>query len=96
MSKVITYQAPSGQIIDLTRAQISMLGAVCRWPRTAGGEEYCTVSHGLHVGEPSMPDADLLRACGVEGLSNDARYWDLRRTYGDYSREVMLYLRALA
>lgn len=29
----------------------------------------------------------------LNGLSNDARYWDLRRTYGDYSREVLTHLR---
>lgn len=27
-------------------------------------------------------------------LGNDARYWDLRRTYGDYSKEVLGHLRA--
>ena len=32
----------------------------------------------------------------IPGLRNDARYWDLRRTYGDYSREVLLHLRACA
>ena len=26
------------------------------------------------------------------GLANDARYWDLRRTYGDYSPEVLRHL----
>ena len=34
-----------------------------KWPRTARGEEYCTVSHGLHDGEPTYTDvewADLL------------------------------------
>jgi len=30
----------------------------------------------------------------LTGLSNDARYWDLRRTYGDYSDEVLSHLRA--
>lgn len=32
----------------------------------------------------------------LDGLTNDARYWDLRRTYGDYSPEVLRYLRACA
>ncbi|MDI3258451.1 MAG: hypothetical protein QJR02_02010 [Sinobacteraceae bacterium] len=59
MSKVITYQAPNGQTIDLTRTQITMLEDAGKWPRTARGEEYCTVSHGLHVGEPSMTDDEL-------------------------------------
>jgi len=30
------------------------------------------------------------------GLNNDARYWELRRTYGDYSREVLRHLQACA
>jgi hypothetical protein len=28
----------------------------------------------------------------LQGLDNDARYHDLYRTYGDYSREVLLHL----
>ena len=32
----------------------------------------------------------------LTGLGNDARYWDLRRTYGDYSIEVLRHLRACA
>ncbi len=30
------------------------------------------------------------------GLSNDAVYWDMRRTYGDYSREVLRHLESCA
>jgi hypothetical protein len=30
------------------------------------------------------------------GLDNDARYWDLRRAYGDYSPEVLRHLEACA
>jgi hypothetical protein len=30
----------------------------------------------------------------LEGLKGDARYWDLRRTYGDYAPEVLDHLRA--
>jgi hypothetical protein len=29
----------------------------------------------------------------LAGLGNDARYWDLVRTYGEYSREVLSHLR---
>lgn len=32
----------------------------------------------------------------LEGLANDARYWDLRRTYGDHSPEVLSHLEACA
>lgn len=30
------------------------------------------------------------------GLKNDARYWDLCRTYGEYSTEVLRHLEACA
>lgn len=32
----------------------------------------------------------------LRGLGNDARYWDLRRTYGDHSPEVLRHLKACA
>jgi hypothetical protein len=31
-------------------------------------------------------------AARMQGLKNDARYWDLCRTYGDYSAEVLRHL----
>lgn len=38
-------------------------------------------------------DAEL--SCLYVSLRNDARYWDLRRMYGDYSREVRDHLRSV-
>lgn len=35
-------------------------------------------------------------ASKLNGLKNDSRYWDLRRTYGDYSREVLRHLEMCA
>lgn len=35
-------------------------------------------------------------ASQLNGLANDARYWDLRRTHGDFSREVLSHLEACA
>jgi len=32
----------------------------------------------------------------LQGLGNDARYWDLRRTHGDYSPQVYLHLKGCA
>ena len=32
----------------------------------------------------------------LQGLGNDARYWDLRRNYGDYSLEVHRFLQCCA
>lgn len=59
--KVITYQTPSGDTIDLTRAQIKMLEKVGKWVRNDQGEQYCTVSHGLHVGLSTLSDYELLQ-----------------------------------
>jgi len=32
----------------------------------------------------------------LQGLGNDARYWDMRRTHGDYSPQVYLHLKGCA
>jgi hypothetical protein len=51
---VITWQSPSGHDIDITIGQERELDAAGIWPRDDTGQEYCTVSHGLHNGEPSL------------------------------------------
>lgn len=51
--KIITYIASNGQKINLTPAQIELLEAAGKWPKTSRGEEFATVSHGLHWGEPT-------------------------------------------
>jgi len=61
MKKVVTYQAPSGLTIDLTLAQVSLLNQSLRWPRDYQGQEYCSVSHGLHEGESTYSDEELKR-----------------------------------
>jgi hypothetical protein len=58
-TKVVTWQAPSGGTINITRKQERMLHSAGVWPRTSRGEEYCSVSHGLHVGAPSMSDEQI-------------------------------------
>ena len=55
--KVITYQAPNGETIDLTSAQVEMLECAQKWARNSRGEEFCSVSHGLHEGLPTYSDA---------------------------------------
>lgn len=51
MAQVITYQSPRGNTIDLCRACIDHYRALGDWPRDrVDGQEYCTVSHGLHNG----------------------------------------------
>jgi hypothetical protein len=57
--KVFTYQAPSGSTINLTRSQKRTLERAHAWPRNSRGEEYCSVSHGLHVGEPTYTDEQI-------------------------------------
>ncbi len=66
MSKVITWQAPGGAEIDVTPAQETMLTAAGKWPRDQSGQEYCTVSRGLHQGEPTFTDAELRADVGME------------------------------
>jgi hypothetical protein len=65
MSKVITWQSPSGATIDVTPAQEAMLQAAGVWPRDESGGEYCSVSHGLHHGEPTFTDAELRADVGI-------------------------------
>lgn len=61
--KIITYQAPNGQTIDISRRQIRQLTAAGKWPRNKSGE-YCSISMGLHVGTPSRTDEELLALAG--------------------------------
>jgi hypothetical protein len=56
--KVIAYQSPKGNTINLTPDQIHDLEAHSQWPRDWDGQEYCRVSHGLHEGTPI--DSDVL------------------------------------
>jgi hypothetical protein len=51
-AKVITYQTSNGSSINLTRKQIKVLEEAGEWPKNRVGEEYATVSHGLHDGYP--------------------------------------------
>ena len=57
--KVITYQTPSGDSINLTPKQVAVLESAGKWPRNNRGEEYCRVSHGLHVGRPDCETDNL-------------------------------------
>ena len=63
--KVIPYQAPNGETIDLSQAQVAMLERGGKWPRTSRGEEFCSVSCGLHAGQPTYSDAQLRVEVGI-------------------------------
>lgn len=52
--KVVTWQSPCGGTIDVTPAQEKIARKMGKWPRTTSGEEYCTVSRGLHHGAPTF------------------------------------------
>lgn len=56
--KVITYQSPKGNTINLTEDQIHDLKAHGVWPRDWDGQEYCTVSHGAHE-DFAIPSEEL-------------------------------------
>ena len=68
--KVVTYQAPNGETIDLSQSQAAMLERAQKWPRNSRGEEYCSVSHGLHEGEPTYSDAQLRAEVGIADYDN--------------------------
>jgi hypothetical protein len=53
--KVITYQSPSGETIDLTLKQVTEFTISGQWPKDSKGDEYCTVSHGLHEVSNEQP-----------------------------------------
>lgn len=59
MKKVITWRAPNSATINLTQKQEKLARQAGYWPRNQNGEEYCTVSHGLHVGTPTWGDKEL-------------------------------------
>ena len=63
--KVITYQTPNGETIDLSGSQVDMLEREQKWPRNSRGEQYCSVSHGLHEGTPTYTDAQLRIEVGI-------------------------------
>lgn len=50
-NRVVTWQSPSGQTIDVCRICEERLNAEHTWPRDGRGEEYCQVSRGEHHGE---------------------------------------------
>lgn len=62
--RVVTYQSPRGNKINICPACESRLNAAGTWPRDASGEEYCQVSHGLHAAD----------SCGAPG--HVGRGWD--------------------
>lgn len=48
--KVVTYTSSSGSKINVCKECERRFRRLGAWPRDARGEEYATVSHGLHLG----------------------------------------------
>jgi len=58
MQNVVTYQDTRGNQIDICQRHQAELEAAGQWPKNpATGEEYCTVSHGLHRGTCELCEA---------------------------------------
>lgn len=60
--EVITYQSPAGHRITLSERQVRHLNLAGKWPLDSTGQEYRSVSHGLHDGQPISDDdvADIV------------------------------------
>jgi hypothetical protein len=58
MTKIVTWQAPNGSTVNISRRQEQAMRKASFWPRNNSGE-YCTVSHGLHIGLPTWTDAEI-------------------------------------
>lgn len=58
MAQVITYQSPRGLTIAICQQHIAKLKEDDRWPRDWTGQEYATVSHGLHQGTCDYCDTE--------------------------------------
>jgi hypothetical protein len=49
--KVVTWQSPSGDTLDICLECEVQLAKSWSWPKDRTGQDYCQVSHGLHRGE---------------------------------------------
>lgn len=50
MTTVVTWQSPAGATYSLCPRHDAQRAAAHDWPRDAEGQEYCSVSHGVHRG----------------------------------------------
>lgn len=55
---VITWQSPRGGKIRVTPKQENIAKQANVWPKDDSGEEYCTVSYGLHFDTPTYTDEE--------------------------------------
>jgi hypothetical protein len=59
MTRIITWQSPSGRTIAVTRRQEKMMRKAGLWFRDSRGGEFCSVSHGLLAGCPTWTDVQV-------------------------------------
>lgn len=65
VTKVVTWQSARGESRNVCRACARKIRANGKWLRDIHGEEYATVSHGLHVGACDVcqpQDAESVRS----------------------------------
>lgn len=64
--QVVTWQSPRGATLDLCGDCERLLAG--DWPKDGHGEDYCTVSHGAHVGDcdECTTTDDRITALGLE------------------------------
>lgn len=55
-ANVVTYMSPRSEKIDITPDQEKALKTKGKWPKDRSGQEYCSVSMGLHAGGQSDRD----------------------------------------
>lgn len=48
--RVVTYLSPRGNTINICPACETALKAEGKWPKDWDGQEFCSVTHGLHMG----------------------------------------------
>ncbi len=68
MTRVVTYQTSwcGDRSLDITPTQEAQMRAACVWPRGLHGDEYATVSVGLHTAWPTFTAAEISRIIAGE------------------------------
>jgi hypothetical protein len=59
--KVVTYQAPNGETLNITSGAEAIMLAAGYWPKNSRGEEFCKVSRGLHFGHADIDATEARR-----------------------------------
>lgn len=59
LARVITWQAPNGAKINITPKAEVLMKEKGFWPKNSIGEEYCSVSRGLHLADVDISAADV-------------------------------------